>query len=65
MDLKTALQRFTNVHQELKPKPKKVISKPKPIKPVYEYKFYPTAKTKVSTRAVLACSKGYDFQEGI
>ena len=59
MDLKTALIRFTNVHQELKPK--QVISKAKKTKPVYEYKHY----SNVSTKAVLGVSKGYDFQPGI
>jgi len=54
MDLKTALKRFTNVHQELKPGA--VVKKP-----VYQYNHTSNA----SIKAVLGCSKGYDFQKGV
>ena len=62
MDLKTALTRFTNVHRELKPginKTTKVNTEVK--KPVYQY----NRSANASIKAVLACSKGYDFQQGV
>ena len=54
MDLKTALTRFTNVHRELKPGA--VVKKP-----VYQY----NRSANASIKAVLSCSKGYDFQKGV
>lgn len=61
MDLKTALTRFTNVHRELKPGASKASIKTVVKKPVYQYK----RSSNASIKAVLAVSKGYDFQKGV
>tara|TARA_B100000767_G_scaffold150195_1_gene141440 strand:- start:781 stop:981 length:201 start_codon:yes stop_codon:yes gene_type:complete len=66
MDLQTALTRYTNVHQELKPVTPNhtetvlaLIKKSRaPIK-------MGKRTAAVSEEAILNCSRGYDFQYGI
>jgi len=78
MDLKTALKKFIDVNQSLKPKKPLIISKEKKAYqnlkkanalknarvPIKPIYSY-NHNSNVSIQAVLKCSKGYDFQKGV